>query len=129
MKYYIGSINGSGIEANTFEDFIEYLRDMAITAEEQGEDWFEVNVETYITGNEDNNVTVKRYRVYNIEWDTDGEDIDHLPTHLTSEIEFYNDTNYSDDEITEMISDDITDRIGFCHFGFEYEEINEEETK
>ena len=48
MKYYIGSINGSGIEANTFEDFIEYLRDMAITAEEQGEDWFEVNVETYL---------------------------------------------------------------------------------
>ena len=129
MKYYIGSINGSGIEANTFEDFIEYLKDMAITAEEQGEDWFEVNVEIYITGSEDNNVTVKRYRVYNIKWDTDGEDIDNLPTHLTSEIELYNDTNYSDDEITEMISDDITDRIGFCHFGFEYEEINEEETK
>ena len=39
MKYYIGSINGSRIEANTFEDFIEYLRDMAITAEEQGEVW------------------------------------------------------------------------------------------
>ena len=129
MKYYIGSINGSGIEANTFEDFIEYLRDMAITAEEQGEDWFEVNVETYLTGSEDQDVTVKRYRVYNIKWDTDGEDIDNLPTHLTSEIELYNDTNYSDDEITEMISDDITDRIGFCHFGFEYEEINEEETK
>ena len=48
MKYYIGSINGSGIETNTFEDFIEYLKDMAITAEEQGEDWFEVNVETYL---------------------------------------------------------------------------------
>ena len=48
MKYYIGSTNGSGIEANTFEDFIEYLRDMAMTAEEQGEDWFEINVETYL---------------------------------------------------------------------------------
>ena len=48
MKYYIGSINGSGIEASTFEDFIEYLRDMAITAEEHGEDWFEINVETYL---------------------------------------------------------------------------------
>ena len=129
MKYYIGSINGSGIEANTFEDFIEYLKDMAITAEEQGEDWFEVNVETYLTGSEDQDVTVKRYRIYNIQWDADGEDMDHLPTHLTSEIEFYNDVNYSDNEITEMISDDITDRIGFCHFGFEYEEIKEEETK
>ena len=48
MKYYIGSINGSGIEANTFENFIEYLRDMATTAEEHGEDWFEINVETYL---------------------------------------------------------------------------------
>ena len=129
MKYYIGSINGSGIEANTFEDFIEYLKDMAITAEEQGEDWFEVNVETYLTGSEDQDVTVKRYRVYNIKWDTDGEDIDNLPTHLTSEIKLYNDVNYSDNEITEMISDDITDRIGFCHLGFEYEKIKEDETK
>ena len=128
MKYYIGSANGSGIEASTFEDFIEYLRDMATTAEEQGEDWFDVNVETYLTGSEDKYVTVKRYRVYNIKWDTDGEDMNHLPTHLISEIELYNDTDYSDDEITEKISDDITDRIGFCHFGFEYEEI-EEETK
>ena len=49
MKYYIGSINGSGIEANTFEDFIEYLRDMAMIAEEQGKDWFEINVETYLS--------------------------------------------------------------------------------
>ena len=59
MKYYIGSINGSGIETNTFEDFIEYLKDMAITAEEQGEDWFEVNVETYLTGSEDNEEETK----------------------------------------------------------------------
>lgn len=48
MKYYIGSTNGSGIEAETFEDFVEYLRDMAITAEEQGDEWFEVNVENYL---------------------------------------------------------------------------------
>lgn len=54
MKYYIGSTNGSGIEANTFEDFIEYLRDMAKIAEEQGEDWFEIKVETYLKGSEEN---------------------------------------------------------------------------
>ena len=59
MKYYIGSANGSGIEASTFEDFIEYLRDMATTAEEQGEDWFDVNVETYLTGSEDNEEETK----------------------------------------------------------------------
>ena len=49
MKYYIRSVNGSGIKANTLGDFIEYLRDMAMTAEEQGEDWFEINVETYLS--------------------------------------------------------------------------------
>ena len=49
MKYYIGSVNGSGIKTNTLGDFIECLRDMAMTAEEQGEDWFEVNVETYLS--------------------------------------------------------------------------------
>ena len=54
MKYYIGSINGSGIEASTFEDFIESLRDMAKIAEQQGEDWFDINVETYLTGSKGN---------------------------------------------------------------------------
>ena len=49
MKYYIGSVNGSGIKANSLGDFIEYLRDMAMTAEEQGEDWFEINVEAYLS--------------------------------------------------------------------------------
>lgn len=49
MKYYIGSVNGSGIKTNSLGDFIEYLRDMAMTAEEQGEDWFEINVETYLS--------------------------------------------------------------------------------
>lgn len=49
MKFYIGSPNGSGIEANSFEDFVEYLRDMANTAEKQKEEYFEVNVENYLT--------------------------------------------------------------------------------
>lgn len=50
MKYYIGSVNGSSIEANNFEDFVEYLRDMAEHAEKQGNEYFEVNVENYLTG-------------------------------------------------------------------------------
>ena len=48
MKYYIASSNGSGIETNTFEDFVEYLRDMATMAEEQGDEWFDVNIDNYI---------------------------------------------------------------------------------
>lgn len=49
MKYYIGSTNGSGIEAETFDDFVQYLEDMAQYAEEQGDEYFEVNVENYIS--------------------------------------------------------------------------------
>ena len=48
MKYYIGSTNGSGIEANTFEDFVAYLKDMVDKAQNQGDEWFDVNVENYI---------------------------------------------------------------------------------
>lgn len=53
MKYYIGSINGSGIEANTFEDFVAYLKDMSEVAEKQGDEWFEVNVENYLEDEEE----------------------------------------------------------------------------
>lgn len=53
MKFYIGSVNGSGIEANTFDDFVEYLRDMVETAEKQGEENFDINVETYLTDDDE----------------------------------------------------------------------------
>lgn len=125
MKYYIGSVNGSGIEANTFDDFVEYLRDMSEIAKKQGEEWFEINVETYLTGDEDNNVKKKRYYVYDIEWDADEKDLNHLPKTLTSEIEIENDKDYNDQDISKMISDDISNRIGFCHYGFKYKEIKE----
>ena len=125
MKYYIGSVNGSGIEANTFDDFVEYLRDMSEIAKKQGEEWFEINVETYLTGDEDNNVKKKRYYVYDIEWDADEKDLNHLPKTLTSEIEIENDKDYNAQDISEMISDDISNRIGFCHYGFKYKEIKE----
>lgn len=125
MKYYIGSVNGSGIEANTFDDFVEYLRDMSEIAKKQGEEWFEINVETYLTGDEDNNVKKKRYYVYDIEWDADEKDLNHLPKTLTSEIEIENDKDYNDQDISEMISDDISNRIRFCHYGFKYKEIKE----
>ena len=45
MKYYIGFINGSRIEANTWEDFVAYLKDMADMAEKHGLEYFEVIVD------------------------------------------------------------------------------------
>lgn len=53
MNYYIGSINGSGIETNNWEDFVAYLKDMAEMAEKQGDEYFEVNVENYLSGDDE----------------------------------------------------------------------------
>jgi len=54
------------------------------------------------------------YKVINIKWDTDGEDI-HLPTELTVEIPI---DILDDYETVEYISDNITSQTGFCHKGF-----------
>jgi hypothetical protein len=54
------------------------------------------------------------YIVNNIQWDTDGEQVD-LPTELTVEVP---DNITESIDISEYISDEITNMIGFCHFGF-----------
>lgn len=56
---------------------------------------------------------IRKYTVTNIKYDTDGEDID-LPTELEIEIP----DDMEDDEIEEYISDEISNRTGFCHKGF-----------
>jgi hypothetical protein len=55
---------------------------------------------------------VDNMRAINIEWDTDGEDID-LPT----EIEIPEGMTDEDE-----ISDYLSDETGFCHYGFELAE-------
>lgn len=55
-----------------------------------------------------------KFLVTNIEYDTDGEKVD-LPTEL--EIEVDEDiTDYN--EQLDFISDEISNKTGFCHFGF-----------
>jgi hypothetical protein len=54
------------------------------------------------------------YIANNIQWDTDGEQVD-LPTELTVEVP---DNITESIDISEYISDEITNMIGFCHFGF-----------
>lgn len=53
------------------------------------------------------------YLVTDIEYDTDGEEVD-LPT--TLEIPVPND----EENIEDFISDKISDLTGFCHFGFNF---------
>jgi len=53
------------------------------------------------------------FRVYDIDWDTDGEKIN-LPESMNVTVEY-------EDELSDVISD-IT---GFCHNGFNYELLGE----
>jgi hypothetical protein len=57
---------------------------------------------------------MKTYVVYNIKYDTDGEDIK-LPDKL--EIDIPNDITDIED-IEQILSDEISNITGFCHFGF-----------
>ena len=58
----------------------------------------------------------KKYLVTNIQWDTDGEDVD-LPNELEIILPDDEELN-SPEEIEEYISNEITNETGFCHFGF-----------
>jgi len=55
------------------------------------------------------------YIVTDIQYDTDGEDID-LPESL--EIEVPDD---NDEELVDYLGDEISNITGFCHFGFTFE--------
>ena len=61
----------------------------------------------------------KKYLVTNIQWDTDGEDVD-LPNELEIILPDDEELN-SPEEIEEYISNEITNETGFCHFGFSTE--------
>lgn len=55
-----------------------------------------------------------KYKVTDIKYDTDGEDVS-LPTELYIEVPFDLEDGY---EIEEYISDEISNQTGFCHKGF-----------
>jgi hypothetical protein len=56
-----------------------------------------------------------KYKVINIEFDTDGEDVD-LPKELIIEVP---DDLEDEQEIDDFISDEISNETGFCHKGFQ----------
>ena len=58
----------------------------------------------------------KKYLVKNIQWDTDGEDVD-LPDEIEITIPDDEELN-SPEEIEHYISEAITNETGFCHLGF-----------
>ncbi len=67
----------------------------------------------------------KSYKVYNIKWDCSSkETISRLPKDI--EIEVPNDFQ-EEPEISDWLSDRISDITGWCHFGFEYEPLIDKE--
>lgn len=44
MKFYIGECGSTGRQFDSIEDFIKAIRDIADIYEENGEDWFEIEV-------------------------------------------------------------------------------------
>ena len=44
MKYYIGEVGSSGRKFDTLPEFLQAIKELAETYEENGEDWFEIEV-------------------------------------------------------------------------------------
>ena len=57
--------------------------------------------------------------VKNIKWDTDGETVDGLPDNVVID-----ELTPNMAEVEDEISDYLSDTYGFCHYGFDYEIVN-----
>lgn len=77
-----------------------------------------IDVQERMNSRKEGKKTMKR--VFNIEWDTDGDK--KLLVSLPTEMEIPDDI-----ETIDEASDYITEETGFCHFGFEAEGFDEEE--
>jgi len=70
-------------------------------------------------------ITDVKVRVFNIEWDTDGEDAEiKTEMEITVPQSCFDDVNEKDsmiDIIEEYIVKEVSNISGFCHYGFDYE--------
>lgn len=60
------------------------------------------------------------YLIENILWDTDQEEVD-LPSSAVIEL----DDSTDEAEVQWLLSDSLSDRYGFCHYGFTYSLIED----
>lgn len=111
LESYFEELYPEGCEETTINDIFWFEEDSI--AEYLGfNDWEALEH----SNNGDEFIKVK---VSNIEWDIDEEDSD-LPT----EIEFQSEEYYEIcDKLIDEISDWLSDEYGYCHDGFEVEEI------
>lgn len=66
--------------------------------------------------------TVK-VKIFDIEWDMDEDDDTVLPDKIVNEFDYKGDN----DELCDIISDWLTDEYEYCHNGFDFKIIEEEE--
>jgi len=59
------------------------------------------------------NAECTTYRVYNIKWDQDSDDDNELPSEVQVTV----------DDV-KLIGDKISDIVGYCHLGFDYEALS-----
>ena len=64
-----------------------------------------------------------KVKIYNIEWDMDEEDDTVLPTEIEAEFDYHGDN----DELSDNISDWLTDEYDYCHYGCDFDIIEEEQ--
>jgi len=64
---------------------------------------------------------IRRFRITNMNWDQDSDDDNELPAHFIIDVAF--------PDISDIVSDEISDKYQYCHNGFDLEEIpiNDEE--
>ena len=60
--------------------------------------------------------------ITNIDWDTDGEVIEHLPANVTLELEDLDGLGVSDEDV----ADELSDRYGFCVNSFYCDKYDED---
>lgn len=58
-----------------------------------------------------------KYRCFNIQWDTDGHRVK-LPKEIIVEVDAED-----EDEVEELLSDALSDKTGYCHKGFDSEQL------
>jgi hypothetical protein len=64
--------------------------------------------------------TMQTYRIHRVRWDTDGLPVEELATEFPSVTVSVSDP-HCEWEAEQLLSDWLSDETGFCHFGFEYE--------
>lgn len=57
---------------------------------------------------------MKKFVITDIQYDADGEDVEDLPTEIVVEVP----KKIKDSQLQEFLSEEISNRTGFCHFGF-----------